>query len=225
MKQVINGQIREIGPCDDLHYANLHGANLNYADLHGADLHGADLHCADLHYADLHGANLHGANLNYADLHYADLHGADLHGANLHGANLNYANLHGADLHGANLHCANLYGADLHCADLRSVEIARLNILPDGDIIGWKKCDNDVIVKLLIPKNSRRSNGTSRKCRAEFADVVDVIGGKFGQSVHDGRFIYRKGERVRADSFDDDRWNECSNGIHFFITREEAEAY
>ena len=25
--------------------------------------------------------------------------------------------------------------------------------------------------------------------------------------------------------WDEDRWNECANGIHFFITREEAEAY
>jgi len=30
---------------------------------------------------------------------------------------------------------------------------------------------------------------------------------------------------VRCDKWDDDRWNECSGGIHFFLTRAEAEAY
>jgi hypothetical protein len=27
------------------------------------------------------------------------------------------------------------------------------------------------------------------------------------------------------DAFDENRWNECSHGIHFFITRKEAEDY
>ena len=35
--------------------------------------------------------------------------------------------------------------------------------------------------------------------------------------------MYEVGKEVVADSFDDDRWNECSHGIHFFITRNEAE--
>ena len=36
---------------------------------------------------------------------------------------------------------------------------------------------------------------------------------------------YKVGETVYPDSFDEDRWNECSNGIHFFMTRREAELY
>lgn len=44
----------------------------------------------------------------------------------------------------------------------------------------------------------------------------------------DGTVIYtayRVGETVRPDRFDDDRWNECAPGVHFFITRAEAETY
>ena len=44
-------------------------------------------------------------------------------------------------------------------------------------------------------------------------------------SGRDSNFIYRVGEIVRVDNFDEDRWNECSTGIHFFITRREAEQY
>ena len=36
---------------------------------------------------------------------------------------------------------------------------------------------------------------------------------------------YRVGETVRPDKWDENRFNECSNGIHFFITRIEAENY
>ena len=36
---------------------------------------------------------------------------------------------------------------------------------------------------------------------------------------------YKVGETVLPDSFDEDRWNECSNGIHFFINKQDAIDY
>ena len=44
-------------------------------------------------------------------------------------------------------------------------------------------------------------------------------------SNYDEDFVYRVGEIVRVDNFDDNRWRECSRGIHFFITRDEAVRY
>ena len=44
-------------------------------------------------------------------------------------------------------------------------------------------------------------------------------------SNYDSRFVYRIGETVEVPNFDDDRWNECAPGIHFFITRQEAVEY
>jgi hypothetical protein len=224
--------------------ANLSGANLRGADLRGADLHDANLRGAYLHDANLSRANLHDADLSRAYLHDADLRGAylsgaDLRGANLHDANLRGANLHGANLHGANLRDADLRGAYLSGADLRGANLsgaknvpdhvgAFTNILPDGEIIGWKKLERQAICKLRIPASARRSNATGRKCRAEFAEVLaiwDVNGEPVQErhSQHDVGFVYRVGETVQPDGWDEDRWNECSNGIHFFITRYEAE--
>ena len=37
--------------------------------------------------------------------------------------------------------------------------------------------------------------------------------------------IYKVGEIVHSDSWDSDRWNECSHGIHFFMTRDEVVRY
>ena len=143
----------------------------------------------------------------------------DLSGANLSGAVLLDANLSDANLSGANLRGANLRGAKN-----AGVAIARIQFIPEeGSFIAWKKCRNSVIVKLNIPEDAKRSHGTERKCRASFADVLEVIGSEMGISLHDGKTEYRAGQRVTPDSFDENRWNTCGNGIHFYLTRVEAE--
>ena len=135
-----------------------------------------------------------------------------------------------ANLYGANLRSANLYGANLRSANLKDAKnadlvIAQTRILPSGSLIGWKKCKHDVIVKLCIPEEARRSHAFGRKCRAEFADVLEIIGAEQAVSSHDGVTVYRTGERVTPDSFDENWQEECAPGIHFFITKEEAENY
>ncbi len=182
--------------------------------------------------ANLSGANLSRANLSGADLSRANLSGANLYGANLSGANLSGADLSRANLSGANLSRANLYGADLYGADLSranhipAIYLARTSIIPEsGQFAGWKKCRDGVLVRLIVGKKAKRSNSTGRKCRAEYVKVVEVIGAEFGISMHDGKTEYRVGKIVRCDKWNDNRWVECGGGIHFFITRAEAEAY
>jgi hypothetical protein len=213
----------------DLSRADLSGANLNRAYLNGAELRDAYLNGADLSRADLSGANLNRAYLNGAELRDAYLNGADLSRANLIGADLRGANLRDANLIGANLSGANLNRADLNGAKGADLALAiRMHIPPTGPFWAWKKCHSvsgDVIVKLLVPEDARRSHGAERKCRAEFVDVLEVIGAEECYSDHTPRTIYRAGQRVTADSWDDNRWDTCSHGINFFLTKEEAEAY
>ena len=186
----------------------------------------ANLRGADLYGADLRGANLRGANLKGADLSSADLYGADLRGANLRGANLSSANLRGADLRGADLYGANLRRADLRGADDIKHILAQFSILPEtGPIWGWKKCRNNVLVKLVVGNTAKRSHATGRKCRAEYVKVLEVVGAEVGISQHDSQVQYRVGEIVRCDKWNEDRWIECGGGIHFFLTRIEAERY
>ena len=215
------------------------GADLQDADLRGADLQDADLQDADLRGADLRGANLRYANLRGADLQDADLRGADLRGADLRGADLRYANLRGADLQDANLRGANLRYADLRGANLRyanlrgakNVPYIPLNCPSDGAFVGWKKID-DKLVKLLIPDEAKRSSATSYKCRCDKAKVLSITSldekTSFDSVVnlnYTPNIKYCVGEMVIPDSFDNDRWNECSNGIHFFINKQDAINY
>jgi hypothetical protein len=216
----------------NLSRANLSGANLSRADLSGADLSGANLSRADLSRANLSGANLSRANLSGANLSRADLSGAnlsraDLSRADLSGANLSGANLSGANLSGANLSGANLSGANLSRADLAELALAQTQFIPEeGSFIGWKKCRNNVIVKLQITETAKRSHGGERKARCSEALVLEIFGAETATSGGGYAIVeYRKGETVRPDRWDNNRWNVCSHGIHFFLTRAEAEAY
>ena len=129
---------------------------------------------------------------------------------------------------GANLYGANLSGADLYGAKNAERAFARIQFIPEtGNFEAWKKCASGVIVKLLIPEDAKRSHGSGRKCRASKAVVLEVFGAEYGQSGGGyGVVIYRKGETVEPlNGWDKDRWNVCSSGIHFFLTRIEAEDY
>ena len=191
--------------------AYLRGANLSGAYLRGANLSGADLSGADLRGANLSGAYLSGADLSGADLSDAYLRGANLSGAYLRGANLSGAYLSGADLSGAKSNYLTI-GFNLACPD-------------SGSFDGWKKCNDGIIVKVRVPAGARRSSATTRKCRAEYIKVLEVYGADEAVSSWDETTVYRKGETVRAHQWDENRWNECSGGIHFFLTRAEAEAW
>ena len=223
----------------NLRYANLRRADLRRADLFDAYLRLADLRCADLGYANLRGANLRGANLRYADLRCADLCYADLGGAELRCADLGGAELFCANLVGANLFDADLRDADLGDANLRGADLGDANNIPlipmscpsDGAFIGWKKVD-EYLVKLLIPEDARRCSETGRKCRCDKAKVLEITSIKDANESIDEvinnnycETLYKVGEFVFPDSFDENRWNECSNGIHFFINKEEAIRY
>ena len=197
------------------------GTGVERADLRGANLWDADLRDAALRDADLCGADLCGA----------DLCGADLRGADLRGADLRDADLCGADLRGADLCVANLCGADLRGVrhDERTAFYA-MQCPEKGAYIGYKKAGGK-IVELEIQEDAKRSSATTRKCRASKAKVLSItsIDGEEhfeeAKSNYDNSFVYEVGETVEVKDFDENRWNECSAGIHHFITRGEAERY
>lgn len=95
---------------------------------------------------------------------------------------------------------------------------------------------HEALIKMRIPENARRSSATGRKCRCEFAEVLsieDLTRGIYLDSVTNERnpvykpvqTVYTVGEMVYPDDFDENRWHECTNGIHFFITKQEAIDY
>ena len=137
---------------------------------------------------------------------------------------------------------ADLSDTDLRYADLSSANLSFANVpfvpyaCPDfGMFIGFKKAyyqSKPYIVVLEIPKDAKRLSATGRKCRCDKAKVLEIqnIDGskadvEFVCSQYDSSFKYKVGETVSVDDFCEDRWDECSQGIHFFINRQEAVEY
>lgn len=101
----------------------------------------------------------------------------------------------------------------------------------EGSFIGYKKAKNNIVV-LEITRDAKRCSSTTLKCRCSKAkvlriedlnDKISVI--KSIPSDYDQNFIYEVGKIVEVPDFDENRWNECSNGIHFFINKEVAKNY
>jgi hypothetical protein len=157
---------------------------------------------------------------------------AYLQRANLQGADLQRAYLRGANLQRANLRDANLLDANLQGANLPAFQLPR-----EGPLVVWKKAFParpfrvHVLLKLEV-RGKRTATPIGRKCRAEAAKVLGVYsleGGKLrtktARSMHDVGFFYTVGKVVRVKDYDDDIRVECTRGIHFFQTFEEARDY
>ena len=196
------------------------------ADLSGVDLSYVDLSCADLTRANLSHTNLRSADLSYASLNEADLSSTNLCEANLKGADLSHADLNYANLMGANLKQVNLDNVRYNeCTSFFALQCPE-----EGSFIGYKKARGR-IVKLLITEDAERSNTTTRKCRCSKAKVLSITNKENTKEYDKVRsdfnysFIYKVGEIVEVKDFDENRWEECSTGIHFFLTRDEAVRY
>jgi uncharacterized protein YbdZ (MbtH family) len=175
----------------------------------------------------LQGAHLQGADLRWADLRWADLRWADLRGADLRGADLR-----GADLRWADLRWADLQGAHLQGAHLQRSQVPQTVITPNGALKVWKKCEtsrgNPVIVYLAIPEDALRSNAATRKCRSNTCIPLEIEGGHeeaFSLTNSYPKITYRVGQKVYCHEWDPDWKVECGGGIHWFLTREEAENF
>lgn len=177
------------------------------------------------------GISLKGANLSFMDLSNIDLYGINLSCADFTCSCLNNANLSGAILTGTNFD-----GATVTNVDFTNVKGLNDQCPKTGSFIGWKKCldvfGNEYIVKLQIPTDAKRSSGTSNKCRCSKAKVIEIqnLDGTVANintvySYFNTDFEYKVNEIVKSNSFDDNFWNECSHGIHFFMNREDAVMY
>lgn len=140
-----------------------------------------------------------------------------------------------ANMRGANMRGADMRGADMSGANLRWVQHIKsaqnlfypLTCPEKGEYTAFKKAGGK-IVELRIPADAKRLSATGRKCRASKAVVVRITeldGTPDGDEVcsdYDKNFVYRVGETVEVQNFDENRWNECAPGIYHYITREEA---
>ena len=221
---------------DQIRNADFSGANFSRADFSGADFRHANFSGADFGYADFRDADFRHADFSGADFSGANFSYANFRDANFGYANFSYANFGYANFRDANFGYANFSGADFSRADFSIIINENtfgltINCPLEGSFIGYKKTGGYIIV-LEICSDSKRSSATTYKCRASktktirienidktIADITKISSG------YDSNFIYEIGKINEVNNFDDNRWNECSTGIHFFMSRQMAVNY
>ncbi|WP_330641464.1 pentapeptide repeat-containing protein [Faecalicatena sp.] len=201
-------------------------------DLSGADLKQIDFSRSSFYHVRLDRANLSGSVLNNTWFEGCTLRGADLKKADLTSSALRGADMRDCDIRGANLFCAVLEKANLEgCILDEDTRFFRLYCPESGAFIGYKKCCDDRIVELLIPADAKRTSATRNSCRCSKAKVLVIKSFDCSEyfqeawSIVDENFVYRTGEWVEVPDFDEDRWNDSTTGIHFWMTREDAIQY
>ena len=168
--------------------------------------------------------------LDFSDVNFYKI---DFHGANFCGANFCDASF--LDFSDANFCGADFYGANninevISFANITNTALC-MQCPEEGSFIGFKKAVGG-IVKLRVTESAKRSSATTHKCRCSEAEVLEIQnrdGTKSERtsvsSKYDRNFIYSVGAIVSVPDFNDDRWNECARGIHFFLSRQEAVNY
>lgn len=176
------------------------------------------------------------------------------YGAGFDKCNFNDAHLFEANFCEAYFDKCTFVKANLNSADFRNAELSECDLTDicydeltagialacpeQGPFVAFKKAHlyngDRCIVKLYVPAEAERSSATTRKCRVSKAKVVAVYkmeGGIYtpvqqnAYSNHTNSFVYKLGSTVSVKNFDKNRWNECSTGIHCFITKREAALY
>jgi len=177
-------------------------------------------------------ANFRSADFSYANFRSADFSSADFRYADFSSADFRSVDFSSADFRSADFSSADFSSADFSSADFRSA-IFNYRITPEvGKFIGWKKTQNKII-KLEIQNAKNVSGGlVSRKLRTDKVKVLQIqtLDGKKCNdknipSDYNSNFIYIVGQIAIEPDFIKNDLIECSNGIHFFLTRDEAVKY
>ncbi|KRK65338.1 pentapeptide repeat-containing protein [Companilactobacillus tucceti DSM 20183] len=196
---------------------NLSNRNYNNVRFKNVDFSNADLDGIDLDNCLFVNCNFSHASLKNASLIGADLRGCDMSYSDISGANMFHSMLEDADLTGIVSNDATQYFR-LHCPE-------------KGAFLGYKKCFDYRIVKLLIPADAKRTSATANSCRCDKAKVM-TIDDMYTDDIYqdaisyvDPNFVYRVGHMVVAKNFNPNRWDDSTGGIHFWMTRKEAEGY
>ena len=134
----------------------------------------------------------------------------------------------GAEFTNCNFSRASFVGAQL--TDTAHDRYVPMSCPAEGSFIGYKKAGG-YIVKLYIPDNAKRLSGSDRRCRTNLALVLSITtldGEETGlQEIKSdiGNMMYRVGQHVVVNEWDNNRFHDHVPGIWFFIDRMEAVLY
>ena len=222
---------------NDANFSFIYFDNTNFSstDFRNAYFNNADFNSAYFNNAHFNSADFSSTNFNHANFYHTSFYNTNFSGADFSNSDFIHTNFNSTIFSGTDF---NNTAIDWNCIFKNADECtAFLNLqCPEaGSFIAYKMARN-CLIKLEIPADALRSSATTRKCRASKAKVLEITDEngkkiKFTCSDRTSKFIYEVGKTIYSQdddgniAFDENRWNECSTGIHFFMSKQEAINY
>lgn len=236
-------------------------ADLDECYFNGATLRNVSFYMTTIKFSDFTISNLDQINFNKASISTTDfvlavvsdttfnrsdivkvnftnsqIHASSFNFTNITGSTFNYATLNRVCMYMSRIWNTIFENVKCYRCIINSVESNRIPYVSlacpsEGSFIGWKVVDGSLI-KLLIPKDAKRSSATTHKCRCDKAkvlEITDLLTKELKSIITNTNYCpyvsYEVGKMVYPNTFDENRLNECAYGIHFFVDKQEAINY
>ena len=218
-------------------FVNFKNADLRRSKFINCDFHNCSFDNAFMYNSDLSRSIAENTSFKSAIIEYAILKGVNFRcnvflETSFEGSILEYSELKYSAFRFVNLKDCSLKRY-LDKIEGKNSNYIEGKVLTDN-IIGYKKCMDYTIVTLEIPRGAIVFSIDGTKCRTNKAKVIAIDGADRAYSKHStysehnrtyGHMSYYVGDEFTVYNFDCKYNEECSRGIHFFLTREEAEDY
>ena len=193
----------------------------------------------------LHPSVFHAYNVTFKDLRFTNLAYLELpfyfescwfRNVDLRKTDLTKAKFYDCDFIGASLIDVKGFNPDIE------VNVGLEN-LPSGELTGYKLVHTvhvesgnieDAVLEVKIPQEAERSKSAGFKCRASILvplraftkEGEDISPEEFRfYSLWDNDFEYVIGKEAYPNGWDNNRWQTCSEGLHFFRSFDIAKKY
>ncbi len=238
----IDSNIKTEAQLEELYKNRKSGERIDLRDsiLENMDLSGWDLSNTDFTRATFRDMTLDGANMDHCSICGSwffgknSLRNVKLTNSNMQEAGMRYVDMSGMDISGSNLHSACLeYTKQDGIVYDDGTDWYEMKCPPEGQaFICWKCCIDFRVVQMLVPREAKRVMATQETGRTNRVKVLSIKSidesesFDWAQSTVDPDFIYEVGKWIEpANGFEEDRWRDSSQGIHFFLERQQCVNY
>lgn len=203
-------------------------------DLSKWDLKNINFRRASFYNCNLNAADFTGSMMDHVAFYECDIRNMILVNCKLRGASFRGNDMEGIDLSGANIYAAVLEDAInqdkvIHNEETRWYD---MSCPTEGPFIAWKCCTELRVVMMLVPADAKRCMATMETGRVSKVKVLSIKSidesksYDWAQSTVDPDFYYEVGKWLEpANGFQEDRWKDSSEGIHFFLDRQQCVDY
>ena len=203
-------------------------------DLSKWDMQNINLRRASFYNCNLMEANFTGSMMDHVAFYDCEIMNVILANCKLRGASFRGNDMEGIDLSGANIYAAVLEDAINQDKVIYNEETRwyEMSCPMEGPFIAWKCCTELRVVMMLVPADAKRCMATMETGRVSKVKVLSIKSidesksYDWAQSTVDPDFYYEVGKWIEpANGFQEDRWKDSSEGIHFFLDRQQCVDY